>query len=76
MDGNSAIKDFLHIYTWKELWICVTVAVCIVGTWVYITVACMVPYPFGAVMFWGMFLTLTTGSAGVEFAKKRAYDRT
>jgi len=67
------LKDFLRIFTWKELWIAVGCAFLVVGGWVFICFALMIPNTaIRSVALWGfIFLLSILGGLAERSRKKR-----
>jgi len=67
------LKDLLIIYTWKELWIVISVPTAIMGLWFLFCFLLTIPIVLiRAIAIWTMVSLLTAGSAAVDALRKRA----
>jgi len=66
------LKELLTIYTWKELWILMTVPTAIVGVWVLFSFLLSIPNDIvRTVAIWSLLFALTLGAATVDALRKQ-----
>jgi len=67
------LKDFLRIFTWKELWITVGCAFVVVSTWVFVCFVLVIPNTaIRSVALWSLiFLLSVLGGLTEKSQKKR-----
>jgi hypothetical protein len=66
------LKDLLIIYTWKELWIVVSVPTAVVGVWALFCFLLTIPNDIvRTVAIWGLILGLTAGAATVDALRRQ-----
>lgn len=66
------LKDLLSIYTWKELWMVVSVPTLIMSIWFLFCFLLTIPLvPLRATAIWLLFFTLTAGSVTVDALRKQ-----
>lgn len=66
------LKDLLRIYTWKELWMVVSVPTAIMGVWFLFCYLLTIPIvPIRAMAIWSLISLLTVGSATVDAVRKK-----
>ena len=70
------IKEFLRIYTWKELWMVVSVPTAVMGVWFLFCYLLTIPIiTVRAAAIWSLIFILTLGSATVDALRKRQSKR-
>ena len=70
------LKDLLMIYTWKELWIVVSVPVAIMGLWFLFCLLLSIPMIIiRAISIWSLIFILTLGAATVDALRKQSGTR-
>jgi len=66
------LKDLLIIYTWKELWMVVSVPVAIMGLWVLFCLLLTIPIIIiRTISIWSLIFILTLGAAAVDASRKQ-----
>ena len=66
------LKDLLIIYTWKELWIVVSVPTAVVGIWILFTFLLSIPNDIvRTISIWSLIFALTLGAATVDALRKQ-----
>ncbi|MCK4424209.1 hypothetical protein KAU93_00880 [Candidatus Bathyarchaeota archaeon] len=66
------LKDLLIIYTWKELWMLVSVPVAIMGLWVLFCLLLTIPIIIiRTISIWSLIFILTLGAAAVDASRKQ-----
>ena len=66
------LKDLLIIYTWKELWMLVSVPVAIMGLWVLFCLLLTIPMIIiRTISIWSLIFILTLGAAAVDASRKQ-----
>jgi len=66
------VKDFLRIYTWKELWMVVSVPTGVMGIWFLFCYLLSIPViAVRTTAIWLPVCILTLGSATVDAVRKR-----
>jgi len=66
------VKDFLAMYTWKELWMVVSVPAGVMGVWFLFCYFLSIPIiAVRATAIWSLVFILTLGSATVDAVRKR-----
>lgn len=66
------LKDLLRIFTWKELWMVVSVPTAIMGVWLLFNLMLSIRIIFiRATAIWLLFFILTLGSATVDALRKK-----
>jgi hypothetical protein len=65
------VKDLLRLYTWKELWIVVSVPTAVMGIWFLFCYLLTIPViAVRAAAIWSLIFILTLGSATVDAVRK------
>jgi len=66
------LKDLFTIYTWKELWIVMSVPTAMVGIWVLFCFLLSIPNDLvRTVAIWSLIFALTLGAATVDVLRKQ-----
>jgi len=66
------LKDLLIIYTWKELWIVVSLPTVVVGVWILFTFLLSIPNDIvRTIAIWSLIFALTLGAATVDALRKQ-----
>jgi hypothetical protein len=66
------LRDWLTIYTWKELWVIVSVPTAIMGVWFLFTWLLSIPNDIiRTVAIWSLIFTLTLASETVRALRKQ-----
>lgn len=66
------VKDFLRIYTWKELWMVVSVPTGVMGIWFLFCYLLSIPViAVRATAIWSLVFILTVGGATVDAVRRR-----
>jgi len=67
------LKDFLCIFTWWEFWIVVGCAFLVVGGWVFVCFALMIPNnSVKTIVLWGFIFLLSILGGLTEESQKKA----
>lgn len=70
------LKDLLRIYTWKELWMVVSVPVAIMGLWILFCLLLTIRITIiRAISIWSLIFILTLGAAAVDAVRKQSGTR-
>lgn len=66
------LRDLLTIYTWKELWIAVSVPTAMVGVWLLFALLLSIPNDIlRPVAIWSLIFALTLASETVRALRKQ-----
>lgn len=66
------LRDLIEIYTWREVWIAVSVPGIIMGVWFLFTFMLRIQnVALRTASIWALIIVLTAGSAATEYTKKR-----
>ncbi len=66
------LKELLMIYTWKELWVIVSVPTLIVGVWALFCFLLTIPSDIIRIIgIWTLIFALTAGAAAVDVLKRQ-----
>jgi len=66
------LKDLLTIYTWKELWLVVSVPTVVMGIWFLFCFLLTIPVIIiRAIAIWSLISVLTLGAATVDAIRKQ-----
>lgn len=70
------LKDLLRIYTWKELWMVVSVPTAVMGVWLLFCLLISIPIIIiRAIAIWSLVFILTLGSATIDALRKKQANR-